>query len=275
MTPTTTDAAEARAREVLAQAFLDFRHPHPARHIAQGRELTADQPIYIAAMLSFATAEATSGAGEREADLDAAADAYAADYVMSTEGADYEPTEWERRLIVDALHGFLAECAASRPPATDPAMVERVAKALGLHRIPGGDSRANPPSRWPSSPQDTLSGRDGTVPLTWDFAEQCRADARVMFAALAAAPTIPATGEVVPAGMKPWGPGAPGYPEPPADYAIGPVVFRKGTSGREAQVSDPALIFRAHTGEALDITAYTPKATIPATGHAATEGEGA
>ena len=40
--------------------------------------------------------------------LDDAADAYAAEYVMTTEGNDYIPTEWERELIVDALHGFLA-----------------------------------------------------------------------------------------------------------------------------------------------------------------------
>lgn len=54
-----------------------------------------------------------------EADLDAEAEAYAADYVMTTEGADYEPTDWERRLIVDALHGFLAECAALAPTKGD------------------------------------------------------------------------------------------------------------------------------------------------------------
>lgn len=34
---------------------------------------------------------------------------YVADYVMSTEGADYEPTEHERDLIHDALQGWLTE----------------------------------------------------------------------------------------------------------------------------------------------------------------------
>ena len=62
--------------------------------------------------------------------------------------------------------------------------VEIGAKALGLHRIPGGEGRYNPPTRWPTGPQDTLSGRDGTVPLTWDFAEQCRADVRAILSAL-------------------------------------------------------------------------------------------
>ncbi|GAM00745.1 hypothetical protein [Sphingomonas parapaucimobilis] len=62
--------------------------------------------------------------------------------------------------------------------------VEIGAKALGLHRIPGGKGPPNPPTRWPTGPQDTLSGRDGTVPLTWDFAEQCRAEVRAILAAL-------------------------------------------------------------------------------------------
>ncbi|MET4895774.1 hypothetical protein RN629_01210 [Sphingomonadaceae bacterium jetA1] len=62
--------------------------------------------------------------------------------------------------------------------------VEIVAKALGLHRYPGGTGPINPPTRWPLDPTDKLDGRDGKVPLTWDFAEKCRADARVMLAAL-------------------------------------------------------------------------------------------
>jgi hypothetical protein len=41
-------------------------------------------------------------------DIDAQASAYAAEYIMTTEGADYEPTEFERDLIEDALHGFIA-----------------------------------------------------------------------------------------------------------------------------------------------------------------------
>jgi len=62
--------------------------------------------------------------------------------------------------------------------------VEVVAKALGLHRCPGGSGPINPPTRWPLDPNDKLDGRDGKVPLTWDFAEKCREDARVMLAAL-------------------------------------------------------------------------------------------
>lgn len=58
----TDDAMKARAQEALSQAFLAFGHPHPARHIAQGRQLTEDQPIYIAAMIAFATAETVIGA---------------------------------------------------------------------------------------------------------------------------------------------------------------------------------------------------------------------
>lgn len=40
--------------------------------------------------------------------IDQQADAYAAEYVMTTEGSDYEPTQRERELIADALHGFIA-----------------------------------------------------------------------------------------------------------------------------------------------------------------------
>lgn len=34
---------------------------------------------------------------------------YIDEYVLSTEGADYEPTEFERELIRDALQGFVVE----------------------------------------------------------------------------------------------------------------------------------------------------------------------
>ncbi|WP_147420669.1 hypothetical protein [Sphingomonas sp. PP-CC-1A-547] len=44
-----------------------------------------------------------------EVDVDQLASAFVADYVMSTEGNDYVPTEWEGELIADALHGFIAD----------------------------------------------------------------------------------------------------------------------------------------------------------------------
>src|SRR3546814_18227410 len=41
-----------------------------------------------------------------------------------------------------------------------------------------------PPVRWPAGPEDRLSGRDGTVPITWDAAEQYREDAAVALGAI-------------------------------------------------------------------------------------------
>lgn len=195
MTDTTTDAAEARAwtdaqlKDAVTE-LLSHRGERPWRVLRGGQELWETWlPAFRAALRYLpATAEAASGAGEREvAGRDAAA------WVNSIKGV--KPTDQFIALDRRAFEDCITRVLASLPPATDPAMVERVAKALGLHRYPGGDSRNNPPSRWPTSPQDTLSGRDSTVPLAWDFAEKCRADARVMLAALAAAPTIPATGE--------------------------------------------------------------------------------
>lgn len=62
MTDTTTDAAEARAREVLAK-HLDASGFAALAKSARGTGLES----MVAAMLAFATAEAASGAGERDA----------------------------------------------------------------------------------------------------------------------------------------------------------------------------------------------------------------
>lgn len=52
--------------------------------------------------------------------------------------------------------------------------VEAAAKAIAMARY----ANHNPPVRWPADENDCLSGRDGTVPLSWDYAEECRASAR-------------------------------------------------------------------------------------------------
>lgn len=77
-------------------------------------------------------------------------------------------------------------CAAILIARTEPCLsdVEVAARALGLHRNPGGCGPFDSPTRWPIDERDQLSARDGTVPLTWDFAEQCRSEAKVMLAAL-------------------------------------------------------------------------------------------
>ena len=69
-----------------------------------------------------------------------------------------------------------------RPVPIDPntfaALVERAAQALAMH-----DFRHHSPRiRWPSDAKDTLSGRDGTVPVTWGYAGRCREIARVILA---------------------------------------------------------------------------------------------
>lgn len=79
---------------------------------------------------------------------------------------------------------------------TQAAVVEKAAEALGLHRFPGGDKPYDPPTRWPADEQDTLSGRDGTVPLTWEFAEKCREDVRIVMAALGSCATTD-TGDLI------------------------------------------------------------------------------
>ncbi len=51
-------------------------------------------------------------------DPNASVSGYVADYVMTTEGSDYVPTEHERALIEDAMHGWLSEHWPQRLSAT-------------------------------------------------------------------------------------------------------------------------------------------------------------
>src|SRR3546814_146596 len=51
--------------------------------------------------------------------------------------------------------------------------IETAAIAIAMNRL----RHCRPPVRWPAGPEDRLSGRDGTVPITWDAAEQYREDA--------------------------------------------------------------------------------------------------
>lgn len=81
-------------------------------------------------------------------------------------------------------------------------------------------------------------------------------------ATLAAAPTIPATGEAIPEGMKPWH----GGNGPPNDWDGGEVLLEN------EQMGDGNVWDHHPSRSPSRIVAYTPKASIPATGHAATEG---
>ncbi len=71
------------------------------------------------------------------------------------------------------------------------AIREEAAKALGLFRCPGGSSADNPPTRWPTDKRDRISGRNGTIPLDWDFAEKCRAEVDVVLNVLRSFPGMP------------------------------------------------------------------------------------
>src|SRR3546814_6196010 len=46
--------------------------------------------------------------------------------------------------------------------------IETAAIAIAMNRL----RHCRPPVRWPAGPEDRLSGRDGTVPITWDAAER-------------------------------------------------------------------------------------------------------
>src|SRR3546814_15983049 len=59
-------------------------------------------------------------------------------------------------------------------------LIETAAIAIAMNRL----RHCRPPVRWPAGPEDRLSGRDGTVPITWDAAEQYREDAAVALGAI-------------------------------------------------------------------------------------------
>ena len=97
------DAAAAFCGRPHFRNGTDYDHNPLVQAFARHRTSTA---------LALAQPAAVDGEG-----LDAAADEYLAEYVMTTEGNDYVPTEWERELIEDALHGFIAEHFAALAPA--------------------------------------------------------------------------------------------------------------------------------------------------------------
>ena len=172
MTHTTTDAAEARAMEVLAKhvktgsADLDF-------------VLNGERDAVVAAMLAFATAEAASGAGEREESWTGDPHGLAAELRRVASG--WGPGFRLPQLLRDAADEI--DCLsthASLPPATDPAIpdgcklvpVEPTGEmvAAGVYAI--SDTDLDGPSVWsamlaaaPTIP-DTGTVYDGTIPAT-------------------------------------------------------------------------------------------------------------
>tara|TARA_Y100000588_G_scaffold303804_1_gene326416 strand:- start:437 stop:967 length:531 start_codon:yes stop_codon:yes gene_type:complete len=63
---------------------------------------------------------------------------------------------------------------------TEQERVERVAKAIAKDEYPE--------SRWPDNAQDTIEDWCGVFPVSWDYAQKCRKQARAAIAALTPTP---------------------------------------------------------------------------------------
>lgn len=276
MTNTTTDAAEARAREVLARAMASKHWGSLVREGKDDNWGVIKPSEAIRAMIAFATAEAASGAGEREASdrlgawLSAALDD---PKVCDAMKAD-----------IEAWFGD-GKPAAPLPPATDPAMGQRYqhVKRGTVYEVVGEAKVQDAGDRGIVEGDVVVvyRGDDGQL---WAREYSEFHDGR--FAALAAAPTIPATGErdAIDLGESQWNrivnAAAGSFVRVPvaafADAArawswILRIVPRTDAVAEQAEVLE--VIFAPPT-DVADI-ATSLAATIPASGHAATEGEGA
>lgn len=236
MTNTTTDAAEARAREDRAKLIRN----RVLIGMAMAGEMENpgwEEEAGVRAMLAFATAEAASRAGERET----------SDRLGAWLSAALDDPKVCDAMKADIEAWFGAgKPAASLPPATDPA-IQKLEQTLLLARSWINHTRSC--AFWTHTPTEDGYRIDCTCPYGEHVA--------YIDAALAAAPTIPATGGEV----MVW--------SPPRDNPIWHVRGeRKTLCGR--------AIGRCYTTEnAAQVTckkcaSLSTLATIPATGHAAT-----
>jgi len=172
MTHTTTDAAEARALEVFKTEWSKTER-HSADFGAH------PWPIAIRAAFAFATAEAASGAGVRS-------------LLESIVRPFPESCNWEDQ--ARACQVVAAQALASLPPATDPAIPD----GWKLVPVEPTDEMLEAAAK-AASRNDMPSRVDDVVPYEECdslFRAEWRAEAEAAYlAALAAAPTIPATGE--------------------------------------------------------------------------------
>jgi len=270
MTHTTTDAAEARARAAFRTIFNTASGTVRTKADAE----TALSLIAGMAEKALATAEAASGAGERrfKATGDEMTDrlqtalfhscgeitsemASAIASNLSEQLRDGDE-DWGLRL------SLFPDDAASLPPATDPAMAEA---------IPGTNDSCRAVANWSDDAVEQLvhelsfeledAALDANDYVTVNRAKLTVIAKRIVArAALAAAPTIPATGEAIPEGMKPWH----GGNGPPNDWDGGEVLLEN------EQMGDGNVWDHHPSRSPSRIVAYTPKASIPATGHAST-----
>jgi len=267
MTHTTTDAAEARARREAVALIAELIAKESSRKFYGINGVLTNKLATISLTLErpFATAEAASGAGEREADALREALYRAAVDLLYTprhnrDGAADQHIRESRERIRQSLYPSL-------PPATDPAMALELAKArksieilrraLAWH----GDRQ-----RMATTREHWQQEIDAAIQWVNENPEPDYPSFSTL-AALAAAPTIPATGEAIPAGMKPWH----GGDAAPNDLDLSGRVLREDGQtevGRDVTIQQWK---RPVPRCKWNIIAYTPKATIPATGHAATE----
>jgi hypothetical protein len=291
MTNTTTDAAEARAaalRALIAKAtqedltddgryfaetYADLtrcRHQEIGEyeHSPDGKlvEWLWNKRQVIADLL--ATAEAVNGAGEREG-------AYVAGPIWAEPEDDCFTAEIQTvggHAVAATVHGGTRDEAerrqaavlralASLPPATAPAMVE-AADWMEEARKAAAATRPNSP--WAKAVM--RGNRDDSDEVR---AAMLAIDATLT--ALAAAPTIPATGEAVPKPLRvDWN-----KHDLAEAYDLVEGVRSKMAQSPESSL-DTSLRAALDAIEAADCEwDGITKATIPATGHAATEGEGA
>lgn len=181
MTHATTDAAEARAREVLeiGKRFLAACNSawacgEPYHRVKTMMDRAEEfQKALDMYGVYLATAEAASGAGERE-ELAAfgASEAAGYQYPGGNQAAE------RAAFCAGAAH------AASLPPAADPAMVTVLRQAL--------EDVCDPLSYLQRKAEAEGSRLNG---MAYTIANDIATVQRIARAALAAAPTIPATGE--------------------------------------------------------------------------------
>jgi len=193
MTNTTTDAAEARAGalEALARTYEEDNLHDTAWHVREGGLNGHEQRAVRAVML--ATAEAASGAGEREGPYVAGPiwaepedDCFTAEIQIvgghavaaTVHGATRDEAERRQAAVLRAL--------ASLPPATDPAMVT-VTRAL----LAPFAALADEWDRWQAKGSTSTPNM---VRISYGRVRFGLPEYQAVRAALAAAPTIPATG---------------------------------------------------------------------------------
>ena len=233
---TTTDAAEARAR--LCETLSDADQIESMFCLVKSDDIRA----------ILTTAEAASGAGEREANRDMIAGIIQREAFRPTcHGAALDdvcalPPRPEHLAAADAVVRYIA----SLPPATDPA-------------IPAG---------WKLVPEKLTDEMAKAAIVAWLQAQSGVRLAReyaFWSAALAAAPTIPATGDGDRKSMT-------------AEWCLNMARLEEGQEVG-AGMPDHPLRLKCELPPAGWLCTREPGhvgpcATIPATGHAATEGEG-